>query len=267
MIASENDELDESIFGKKSGIELSTSDIVKRAKKLASRSRIQSPTSDITKRVKKNLMANRSTLSTIQARTGTSSSKQEGPGTVSLSVCLMEKNLKKDLHKKSGGYFEVMANRSDSYETLVNRLKLKFPSVSTKKELSLFRSNGARIVNEKLVVRGAEKPWRLGTYLHFLHVSPEVLRLGIGYDSRSSEDSNSDDEISTAGHGLLDHASIDKQTRKSLSRSSGNPQQLNNAANQFGVEFIDLENELNPKRAKVGLESDLQLYTSRCQTT
>ena len=126
----------------------------------------------------------------------------------------MEKNFKKNLHKKSGGYFEVMANCSDSYETLVNRLKLKFPSVSTKQKLSLFRSNGARIVNEKLVVRNTEKPWRLGTYLHFLHVSPEVLRLGIGYDSSSSEDSNSDDEISTAGHNLLDHASIDKQVHK-----------------------------------------------------
>ena len=85
---SENDELDESVFGSKSGIELSTSDIVKRAKKLASRSRIQSPTSDITKRVKKNLMANRSALSTMHARTGTSSSKQESTGTVSVSDCM-----------------------------------------------------------------------------------------------------------------------------------------------------------------------------------
>ena len=85
---SENDELDESVFGSKSGIELSTSDIVKRAKKLASRSRIQSPTSDITKRAKKNLMANRSALSTMHAPTGTSSSKQESTRTVSVSDCM-----------------------------------------------------------------------------------------------------------------------------------------------------------------------------------
>ena len=57
------------------------------------------------------------------------------------------------------------------------------------------------------------------------------------------------------------------KTQKPLSRSSANAQQLNNATNQFDAEFIDLENELNPKRAKDVLESDLQLLPDVRQPT
>ena len=99
----------------------------------------------------------------------------------------MEKNKRKNVHKKNGGYFEMKAHRSNNYQTLLERMKRKFPSISSKKKCHLFRSNGARIENEDLTIREASKPWTLGGYLRYLHVSPDVLRLGIGFESSSEE--------------------------------------------------------------------------------
>ena len=97
----------------------------------------------------------------------------------------MEK--KKDLHKKSGGYLEVIASRHDNYGTLLNRMKEKFPEVSCRK-CSIFRSNGARVVDADVMTKGSKKEWTLGAYLNHLHVSPDNMRLGIGYNSSSDSE-------------------------------------------------------------------------------
>ena len=99
----------------------------------------------------------------------------------------MEKNKRKDVHRRTGGYFEMKAHRSDDYQTLLQCTKKKFPSVTSEKKCHLFRSNGARIKNEDLTIKEASKPWTLGGYLQYLHVSPDILRLGIGFESSSEE--------------------------------------------------------------------------------
>lgn len=90
-------------------------------------------------------------------------------------------------------YVEVEAHKSDSYSKFVKRAasKCKLSTHKKDKELSLFKVNGARVLDSDITVKGKPRPWTLGNYLGLLKKSPSSVKLGVGYvESRSS--SNSD---------------------------------------------------------------------------
>ena len=88
---------------------------------------------------------------------------------------------------------EARANRADDYKSLVQCIKGKFPRLLGK-DCNLFRPSGARVLNEDIMIKGVKRSWTLGLYLQYLHTSPEVLKLGIGYDAEG--DTTSDEEFS-----------------------------------------------------------------------
>jgi hypothetical protein len=136
---------------------------------------------------KRSAIISTTTRSHKKSTTGISRSRN----VVSLSVCQMKKS-QRGIFKRDGEYVEVKANRTDDYATLVQCLKSKFNSLSGR-ECCLFRSSGARILNEDVTIRDTPRQWTLGAYLQHLHTSPEVLRLGIGCEG---EVIPSDEELS-----------------------------------------------------------------------
>ena len=47
--------------------------------------------------------------------------------------------------------------------------------------ISLFKVNGARILDEPITLKGKAKRWTLGNYLLLLKKAPSNVKLGIGY--------------------------------------------------------------------------------------
>ena len=54
--------------------------------------------------------------------------------------------------------------------------------------LSLFKMNGARVLNEPVLVCGKHKPWTLGNYLLMLRKGASKVKLGIACEESSQED-------------------------------------------------------------------------------
>lgn len=93
----------------------------------------------------------------------------------------------------SAPFIEVEAARSDDYMTFAWKAadccQLGGNSLGT--GLSLFKMNGARILNRVVTVKGNKKPWTLGNYLLMMKKSPASVKIGVGYvdeSSTSSED-------------------------------------------------------------------------------
>ena len=49
------------------------------------------------------------------------------------------------------------------------------------KSATLFKFNGARILNADLIINGTKKKWTLGNYLLMLKKSANNIKMGIGY--------------------------------------------------------------------------------------
>ena len=105
---------------------------------------------------------------------------------------MMTKSTKHNIFKTDGDYVEVKANRSDSYNVLRGRLERKFQK---KESCCLLQTNGAKVLNEKLIVRGKRYPWTLGKYLQHLHLSPDMLKLGIGFETTPDTDDSKGGEV------------------------------------------------------------------------
>lgn len=98
-------------------------------------------------------------------------------------------------------FVEIEANKSDSYTVFARKaaIKCRLGSEEKGKVLSLFKLNGARVLNESVTVKGKQKPWTLGNYLLLMKKSPSNVKLGVGYFTPPSSDitsssSSSDDE-------------------------------------------------------------------------
>ena len=66
----------------------------------------------------------------------------------------------RDVYKKKTGYVEVIVKRECDYSSLVNAMKKKFPKdLSSDKKCAIYRSNGARVLDEDVLMRGCHKPW------------------------------------------------------------------------------------------------------------
>jgi len=77
---------------------------------------------------------------------------------------------------------EIQASRGDTYEQFVKRAAQKYNLKAVSgKEISLFKMNGARILNETIAVDKNEKPWTLGNYLRMLKKSAATVKIGVGY--------------------------------------------------------------------------------------
>ena len=102
-------------------------------------------------------------------------------------------------------FIEMEANKSDNYTTFAKKAAVKCRLSDEKgKILSLFKLNGARVLDEKVTVKGNQKPWTLGNYLLLMKKSPSNVKLGVGYFSplpenvTSSSSSSSSDSLSEA---------------------------------------------------------------------
>ena len=94
-------------------------------------------------------------------------------------------------------YVEIEAYKSDTYSKFVKRaaLKCRLESNRKDKELSLFKINGARVLDCDVSVKSKPRPWTLGNYLGLLKKSPTAVKLGVGYLAKDSKSSCSSDDM------------------------------------------------------------------------
>ena len=79
---------------------------------------------------------------------------------------------------------EIKANKSDSYEAFVNKAAKKYQlQIHPRKTLHLFKINGARILNESVLVNGKSRPWTVGNYLSMLRKGAGSVKIGVGSTS------------------------------------------------------------------------------------
>lgn len=93
--------------------------------------------------------------------------------------------------KTKSPYIEMSARRSDCYRAIANRAAKKCHLICHgSKTLSLFKLNGAQILDEEVIVSGKTKPWTIGNYMLLMKRSPSKTKLGVGQVTPS--DVNSD---------------------------------------------------------------------------
>ena len=86
-------------------------------------------------------------------------------------------------------FVEMEALKSDKYTTFAQKAAIKCRLSEEKgKVLSLFKLNGARVLDESVTVKGMLKPWTLGNYLLLMKKSPSSVKLGVGYFTPPQED-------------------------------------------------------------------------------
>ena len=130
-------------------------------------------------------------------------------------MCKMHESKYGVYSRGKSSYVEVEAFRNDTYEVFVSKAARKCKLRHEKhKLLSLFKLNGARILNEDLNVNGKIKSWTLGNYLTLLKKSPSNVKLGVGQvladislrDSSDSDKCDSDEaseKSSEDDHGMM----------------------------------------------------------------
>ncbi len=93
-------------------------------------------------------------------------------------------------------FVEMEAYRSDSYSTFVKRAVSKCHIRGKKNHiLSLFKTNGARVLDEQVTIKGKSKPWTLGNYLLLMKKSPNSVKMGVGYLEMSTDSTSSNEEV------------------------------------------------------------------------
>ena len=91
-----------------------------------------------------------------------------------ISMCKMRRKGRGGAYSRDGVSIEVVADRSDTYDKLLERALQISERRST---LSLFTLAGAVIICDD---RDNESNWSLGEYLRRVRRSPSELKLGIG---------------------------------------------------------------------------------------
>ena len=93
-------------------------------------------------------------------------------------------------------FVEMEAQRSDSCTKFAKRATQKCHlRYKEKAVLSLFKVNGARVLNENITVKGNSKPWTLGNYLLLMKKSPSSVKMGIGYVQCDDSSSSSSEKV------------------------------------------------------------------------
>ena len=84
---------------------------------------------------------------------------------------------------------EMRAKRTDSYSKFAERmLKVLKLSGEEGKCPAIFKLNGARILDNDLIVNENKRQWTLGNYLLILKKSANNIKMGIGYVSTGNLD-------------------------------------------------------------------------------
>lgn len=79
-------------------------------------------------------------------------------------------------------FLEIEARRSDNYAAFAGRAARKCDIKSDKNmELSLFKLNGARVLDSEVTIKGKQKPWTLGNYLLLMKKAPSAVKMGVGH--------------------------------------------------------------------------------------
>lgn len=101
--------------------------------------------------------------------------------------------------KSRSPYIEMSVKRSDCYKTVARRAAKKCHlAYHGSESLSLFKLNGARILNEDVIIGGKTKPWTMGNYILLMKKSPSNIKLGVGrvmHDSSESESAGNSDKV------------------------------------------------------------------------
>lgn len=116
-----------------------------------------------------------------------------------LSVCKMEMSKRGIYSRGKNPYIEVVFDRKDPYDVFVSKAAAVCDVRVTRRgqALSLFKLNGARVLNEPIVVRMKKKNWTIGNYLQLIKRGPSSIKLGIGIVQPSVEEvlSSSDSDV------------------------------------------------------------------------
>lgn len=101
--------------------------------------------------------------------------------------------------KTKSPYIEMGVRRSDCYKAVAERAAKKCHLIyQESKTLSLFKLNGARILDEEITIGGKTKPWTLGNYILLMKKSPNNIKLGVGcITPDSSSDVDDSDKVMT----------------------------------------------------------------------
>ena len=101
-------------------------------------------------------------------------------------------------------FVEMEANKSDNYTTFAKKAAIKCRLSEEKgKLLSLFKLNGARVLDESVTMKEKLKPWTLGNYLLLMKKSPSNVKLGVGYFTPPPEDVTSSSSSSSDSFGSV----------------------------------------------------------------
>ena len=78
---------------------------------------------------------------------------------------------------------EIEARKNQSYDEFVKKAANKLKLCDQGGKLFLVKMNGARVLNEPLLVNGKRKPWTLGNYLLMLRKGASKVKLGIACEN------------------------------------------------------------------------------------
>ena len=85
-------------------------------------------------------------------------------------------------YRRCSPLYEVTVSKSDGYDEVVSKLCSVLDVQDDQEvEIKLFTAGGSVIPNSEVVVGSKTIPWTVGSYLNKKHISPDKLKLGIGY--------------------------------------------------------------------------------------
>lgn len=90
-----------------------------------------------------------------------------------MAVCEMKKSKHGVYTRSNDPFVEMEAYRTDTYSTFVRRAAQKCRLREKENNIiSLFKLNGARVLDEPVTLKGKAKRWTLGNYLLLMKKSP-----------------------------------------------------------------------------------------------
>ena len=100
--------------------------------------------------------------------------------------------------KRKSPYIEMSVSRGDCYKAVAKRAAKKCRlTYRGSQTLSLFKLNGARILDEDITVGGKTKPWTIGNYILLMKKSPNNIKLGVGCITPDSSSDYPSEEVIT----------------------------------------------------------------------
>lgn len=103
-----------------------------------------------------------------------------------MAVCEMQRTKSGVFTRSNNPFVEMEAYRSDSYSAFVKRAAHKCRLCGQKnKFVSLFKLNGARVLDEDVILNDKARPWTLGRYLLLIKKAPSNVKMRVGYLSVS----------------------------------------------------------------------------------